>query len=103
MSDTNEYKKQLHKQLEAKNYLSLRFSLFEKAKEDYAVVIDRASNQKGFEVYATQERTSAGLKHFYDDFGEASQKFMSLLDEVAAQNRYYAHSGWETDYDSDLW
>ncbi|HEM3614064.1 TPA: hypothetical protein U1C23_000889 [Streptococcus suis] len=94
----------LQEEIERRNYQTLRYSILgDKSLDEWQVRIDFDDNKQVYQVYATMDRASVRGKYEFNDFEEAKNKFLRLLDLTVSSNKFSVEQGDMPEYYSPLW
>ena len=85
-------------------YESLRYSIFNDHRpREWETRIEYNPELEVYEVYSTMDRASTNGKDSYQNFQEARNRFIEILENVISINRYYVDEGIGAEYSSPLW
>ena len=83
---------------------SLRYSIFnDHSPREWETRIEYNPELEVYEVYSTMDRASTNGKDSYQNFQEARNRFIEILESVVFINRYYVDEGIGAEYSSPLW
>ena len=104
MLSMDKEKQELMEEIKLLGYESLRYSIFNDHRpREWETRIEYNPELEVYEVYSTMDRASTNGKDSYQNFQEARNRFIEILENVISINRYYVDECIGTEYSSPLW
>ena len=104
LRDEAEERLELLSTIQDLGYESLRYSIFNDHRpREWETRIEYNPELEVYEVYSTMDRASTNGKDSYQNFQEARNRFIEILESVVFINRYYVDEGIGAEYSSPLW